>query len=114
MPTVGANLISIGELRRSATLMSNQPANNTSGGDYDNYVSVLTTRCYLTASGGSLDLQDGALQIEQSYKMICRFQQAIVWNTDSIWVISGVNYRIKNGIEIDNRPHWYQFILQKQ
>lgn len=111
---VTQNIITIGELRRSATLMSNAPLNNTSGGDYDNYAAVLTTRCYLEARGGTLDLQQGALNIEQTYKMICRFQSAIVWNTDSYWVIGGVNYRITNGIEIDNRPHWYQFNLQKR
>lgn len=108
------NQISIGDLRRSATLMVNQPLTNSSGGDYDNYVSVLTTRCYLQATNGTLELQQGALNIEQQYKMICRYQTSIVWNTDSYWVIGGVNYRITNGVEMDNRPHWYQFELQKR
>jgi Phage head-tail joining protein len=111
---VGASTISIGQLRRSATLMRNSPLNNTSGSDYDNYSAVLTTRCFLETRGGTLDLQQGALNIEQGYKMICRFQTAIVWDTDSYWSIGGVNYRILNGIEIDDRPHWYQFNLQKR
>lgn len=119
---VGSSSQSIGQLRRIATLLNNTPIENSSGGEADNYTTVLTTRCSITKTSGSFALLQGSLTIDRGYKMICRNQNAFgvnedeagsILNTDSRWQIGGNTYRILDHFLIDDKPHWRQFNLEK-
>lgn len=111
---VGASPISIGQLRRTATLLKNTPADTDSGTDEDSYTTVLTTRCSLEKSGGGFGIVEAGFDREKRYKMICRYQAAIVIDTDSLWQIGSDTYRIEDYTLLDDLPHFYQFILSKQ
>lgn len=111
---VGASAINIGQLKRTATLLKNTPAETASGSEEDSYTTVLTTRCSLEKSSGGLDLLQNSLTREKRYKMICRYQDAIVIDTDSIWQIGSDTYRVEDYTLLEDTPHFYQFILIKQ
>lgn len=111
---VGASPINIGQLKRKAVLMKNTPSDDDSGTEADNYSVVLTCRCSLTKASGGIDLQQLSLNRDKRYKMVCRYQAAIVIDTDSIWQIGSDTYRVEDYTLIDDTPHFYQFILSKQ
>lgn len=103
--------ISIGQMRQSGTLRKNNPLNNTSGGQSDNYSDVLTCRGKLTQRSASKTLEQGDIVQNKGFEWICRFQGAIVLDVDSAWVIGGVYYRIASWEKVDQMPHFYRFIL---
>lgn len=111
---LGSSSLSIGQMRRIATLQKNTPIDDGAGGEVDNYVTVLTCRCSLVKASGGLDLLQGGLNRGKRYKMTCRYQLAIVIDTDSIWLIGSDTYRVIDYTLVDDIPHFYQFILAKQ
>lgn len=109
------NQYTVGMLKFSATLLANTPIDDGAGGQQDNYTPVLTTRCFLLKLSGGFSFQSGSFFMDKRYKMICRYQLAISAVTiDHIWQIKGNTYRIIDHTKIDDTPHFYEFILQKQ
>ena len=103
--------ISIGEMRQTGTLRNNTPVANTSGGVSDSYTDVLTCRGKLRQQSGKKSIEQGQVVQNKAFYWTCRFQQGIVINEDSIWVIGGQQYRITNWEKIDQINHWYEFTL---
>jgi hypothetical protein len=103
--------ISIGEMRQSGTLRNNNPVANLSGGVDDNYGDVITCRGKLRQQSGKKSIEQGEVVQNKVFYWTCRFQQGIVLNEDSIWVIGGQQYRITNWEKIDQINHWYEFTL---
>ena len=103
--------ISIGEMRQSGTLRKNNPVNNTSGGQSDNYSDVLTCRGRFRQRSANKSLEQGDIVQNKTFEWVCRFQAAIVLDVDSAWVIGGVYYRITSWEKVEQMPHFYKFIL---
>lgn len=103
----------IGLLRLTGTLRNNTPNANTSGGQDDNYSTVLTTRVYLEKDKGATSLITGQKVFNKDYTLICRYQSGIVLNPDSIWVINNETYTIRDFELIDEIKHLYIFHVVK-
>lgn len=110
---VGASIYNSGQLRKSATLLINNPIVDGSGGSSDNYTPVLTCRCSLQHVSGSFGDYQGELGFTRELIMICRFQSAIVIVPDSRWQIKSNTYRIIDHKLINDVMEWYQFKLQQ-
>ena len=103
--------ISIGEMRQSGTLRKNNPVNNASGGQNDNYTDVLTCRGRFRQRSANKSLEQGDIVQNKSFEWIIRYQSAVVLDVDSAWVIGGTYYRIASWEKVDQMPHFYRFIL---
>jgi hypothetical protein len=103
----------IGELRQSGTLQTNNPLQQ-GAGKKDNYTTLLTCRGRLTQlrSNRGLDLSETTLS--NAWEWICRYQIAIsnVANKKSIrWQIDGRNFSVNSYELIDQKKHYYRFVL---
>jgi hypothetical protein len=103
--------ISIGEMRSSGTFRKNTPVANTSGGFSDNYTDVLSCRGRFRQHRGNKSIEQGDVVQNKGYEWVCRFQQGIVIDVDSVWVIKGQSYRVTNWEKVDEINHWYVFTL---
>lgn len=103
--------VSIGEMKQTGILRKNNPINNASGGQDDNYTDVLTCRGRFRQRSANKSLEQGDIVQNKSFEWICRYQAAIILDVDSIWVIGGVSYRIAGWEKVDQVPHLYRFIL---
>ena len=103
--------VSIGEMKQVGTLRKNNPLNNTSGGQDDNYTDVLTCRGRFRQRSANKSLEQGDIVQNKTFEWICRFQTAIDLDVDTAWVIGGVYYRIYSWEKVDQVPRLYRFIL---
>ena len=103
--------ISIGDMRNTGTFRKNTPVPNTSGGTDDNYSDLLTCRGRLRQQSGNKAYEQGDIVQNKRYEWICRFQTALVIDTDLILVIKGQIYRILDFEKIDELNHFYRFII---
>ena len=100
-------------MRFSGTLQQNQPINDADGGQIDNYVNVLTTRCSLDQRSGKSQNGFGKLEYIKYYVLTCRFQSAIVIDSDSQWVINNEVYTVDDWQRQDMIPFLYIFKVIK-
>lgn len=103
----------IGKMRQTGILKQNHPVANSSGGEDDNYTTVLTTRGWLRKDSGNINLLTGQITLTKTYTWICRFQQAITVNVDTTWFIGGQEYVLEDYELIDEIKHLYKFNLRK-
>jgi len=101
--------ITIGEMRQVGTFKQNQPIDNVSGGQSDNYVTLLTCRGRLRKRSGKKISEQGELMIDQNYEWVCRYQGNLVINTDTALFIGGIMYRINDYEKVDQLNHFYRF-----
>lgn len=102
----------LSDMRFSGQLQNNTPVNDASGGQTDNYATILTTRCALEKKSGRV-LNNGRLEFYKYYLLTCRFQKAIVINVDSQWLINGEVYKIQDWDKVDLIPFLYTFTVTK-
>jgi hypothetical protein len=93
--------------------MQNVPINDADGGQIDNYVPVLTTRCSLEAQSGKSSVAFGKMEYLKYYILKCRFQTAIVIDSDSLWVINNETYVVEDWAREDMIPFLYTFRVIK-
>lgn len=103
----------IGDMRSIVKVMQNQPIDNVSGGQDDNFVVVLTTRGKLARNSGRKGIEAGNLQFDKSFKLETRFQTALTINKDLRMNIDGKDYLIVDWYLGDEIKHWYYFILNR-
>lgn len=101
--------ITIGDMRQVGTFRTNTPVANSSGGTDDNFSDLLTCRGRLRQQKGSNTLEQGDFVISKGYEWVCRFQNALVINTDTSLVIKGQAYKINSYEKIDELNHFYKF-----
>lgn len=101
----------IGQMRSVVVFMINQPIDNTSGGQDDNYITTVTTRGRLTKKSGKKGLEAGTIQFEKYYELYCRYQSDIVLNSDTRVVVDGQNYQINDWEFEGEVKHLYIFKL---
>jgi len=103
----------IGEFRHVGIFQKNQPADNDSGGQDDNWVNIVTTRGRLEKTKGGKGIEEGSLQFNKSYVWICRYQSDLVIDQDTRLMIDGHPYQIMD-FELENQiRHIYIFNLNK-
>ena len=100
-------------MRFTGQLQNNQPINDSSGGQIDNWVTILTTRCSLEQKSGKNMNGFGKLEYWKYYILKCRFQTAIVIDPDSQWVINGETYMVDDWQREDMIPFLYTFKVIK-
>lgn len=105
------NTINIGDMRQTGTFRKNTPAPNQSGGSDDHYADLLTCRGRLRKLKGGKANEDGEIVINKGYEWICRYQSAIVIDTDTCLVIGGIFYRINDYEKIEELNHFYRFLI---
>lgn len=103
--------VNTGEMRSSGTFLKNIPISNDSGGQSDNFTTVLTCRGRLRQNSGKKSLEQGEIVQDKTFEWVCRFQAAIVIGADSAWNIGGQQYRISNWELVNQIPEWYRFTL---
>lgn len=104
---------SIGEMRSVVKVMQNQPIDNTSGGQDDNFIVLLTTRGKLTRNSGRKGIEAGNLQFDKSFKLETRFQVAFAINKDLRISVDDTDYMIVDWYLDNEIKHWYNFILNR-
>lgn len=103
----------IGELRQTGILEVNAPT-QLGAGKKDNYTQLLTCRGRLTKLRGNRILDSGEVIISAGWEWVIRYQTAIVNIADkkSIrWVIDGRFFTVSDYELIDQKKHYYRFIL---
>ena len=105
--------IDTGEMRQVGTFQKNTAVNNTSGGQDDSYSDVCTCRGRFRQMKASKSLEQGEIVQNKGFEWVCRYQVAIAntLDADSAWVIGGQFYRISSWEKVDQKPHWFRFIL---
>lgn len=101
------------QMRFSGTLQQNVPVDDGAGGQEDNWTNVLTTRCSLEKQSGKLVDGAGKMEYNKYYILVCRFQQAIVLDVDSRWLINNEVYKVTDFEKVDFKPHYYTFNVTK-
>ena len=103
------------DMRFSGTLQQNQPISDGAGGQVDNWVNILTTRCGLVKESGKLVDGAGKLEYNKFYTLVCRKQIAVeaVLDTDSRWLINSDVYKVTDYERVDMIPHYITFQVTK-
>lgn len=118
---MGIKGISIGQMRSVVVFRSNTPTVNatasrdavTTGGQNDVYADFLTTRGRLRKDSGNRHLEQGMIDSEDHYNLICRFQPGLEMflKVNGKVVVDGRNYTIDNWERVDQISHIYKFKL---
>lgn len=108
-----ADTFGIGQMRSVVIFQVNQPVDNASGGQDDNYVQTVTTRGWLTKKTGKKSIQAGSIQFYKYYQLYCRYQSDIVLNSDTRIVVDGQNFQIDDFELQGEIKHLYIFNLSK-
>lgn len=103
----------IGQMRQVGTFQKNQAVDNTSGGQDDNWVDMLTTRGILQKTKGGKGIEEGSLQFNKSYQWACRYQSDLVIDQSTRLVIDGQPYQIMDFELEEQKRHIYLFNLNK-
>jgi|GEM_PF-1875914 len=104
---------SIGDMREAVVFQQNQPIDNASGGQDDNWVTTATTRGKLTKIKGGKSIEAGSLQFDKGYNLECRYQSDLVINQDTRALINGQPYQIMDWELVDQKRHLFTFSLNK-
>jgi SPP1 family predicted phage head-tail adaptor len=105
------NVPSAGELRSSVQVLQNNPTQDAAGGWVDNYSIVYSCRGMLRQQSGHRSLEVSQLVTQQTYKLFIRYTTSFAINTNTRLIVDGNNYSIVNWEKVDQKPHWYKFIL---
>lgn len=107
--------ISIGDMRSRAQFQNNAPIANGSGGFDDSYTTFYTCSGRLLQQSGSRRNENMELVRNRNFEFVCRFTVTLSGNinTNTRLLIGADTYLIVNFELVDNRNHWYQFILSK-
>ena len=103
----------IGEQRSIVEMYENKPVDNESGGQQDNFVLLLKTRGKLTKINGNKSIEAGSLQFDKGYQLITRFQNAIIFNSDTRVKVDGVDYMITDWYLETEIKHLYVITLNR-
>lgn len=103
----------IGQMRSVVIFQVNQPMDNDSGGQDDNFISSVTTRGWLTKKIGKKGIENGAMQFSKSYVLYCRYQSDILLNSDTRVVVDGRPYLIEDWELQGEIKHLYIFTLNR-
>ena len=101
------------KMRFTASLQQNNPTSDGSGGQTDNFTTVLTTRVYLEKKSGTENNLSGNVEFFKQYKLMCRFQTGISINADTRWLIGSEVYTISDFERVDMVPHLYTMTITK-
>lgn len=105
--------MSIGEMRSIVLFEQNNPVDDGSGGQADNYTTLLSTRGRLRQLKSYKDLEQGDILFDRGYELICRWRSDLVINKDTRITINGEHYRITGYELADEIKHWYRFTINK-
>ena len=120
-----AAIFNFPDMRYVGQLQQNQPIVDGSGGQTDNWVTILTTRCALVKLSGSDGFPDQKMEYIKKYTLTCRYQSVFGLGTngtfdghaitaDSRWMIRGEQYDIDDFDEIPmGLPHFLTMHLTK-
>jgi SPP1 family predicted phage head-tail adaptor len=100
-------------MQYSGILQQNTPLSDGSGGQIDNWTDLLTTRVSLEKRSGRLSNGEGKMEYQRDYRLVCRYQTAIVIDADTRWLINGVPYKIEDYEQIDQKPFQYVMFVSK-
>lgn len=105
----------IGEMRERVEFQQNQPINNASGGQDDNFVTLLSCRGKLRQRSGTKKLEQGEIMIDTGWDLFVRSQVAlnINLNFDTRVLVNGDVYRVNQWLLIDQLKHFYKFDIAK-
>ena len=73
---VSASIFNPADMRFVATFQNNNPTQDGGGGWMDNFVTFITTRCYLRKLSGKDGMPSGKMEYIKDYQLICRAQKA--------------------------------------
>lgn len=108
-----AVVFTIGEMRNIVKVFQNQPVDNATGGQQDNFVLLLSTRGKLTKISGRKNIEAGAIQYEKGYQLTIRFQQAITFYSDTRVNVDGTDYMITDWSLENEIRHLYNLTLNR-
>lgn len=101
----------IGQMRQVVAFQVNQPIDNTSGGQDDNWVTTVSTRGWLTKKTGRKSIEQGTVQFDKSYVLYCRYQSDLLINSDTRVTVDGQTFLIVDFELQDQIKHLYMFTL---
>lgn len=114
----------IGEMRSIVVFLANVPTTSatsdreavTTGGQNDQYTTLLNTRGRLRKSSGYKDLLLGEISGKDSYELICRFDTSLEagLRANGKVNVDSVSYTIQTWEMIDQIKHIYKFKLNTQ
>ena len=101
------------DMRFTGTLQANNPTDDCQGGQVDNWVNQVTTRCSLEQRSGKSDNLFGKVEYYKTYILRCRFQNPIINGVDMQWIINGEAYMVNDWGRVNMIPFYYEFKLIK-
>lgn len=103
----------IGELRQSGQLQTNSPTQQ-GAGKKDSFTTLLTCRGRLQQLKSNRGLDISETTLFNAWEWVCRYQSAIasVTNKKSVrWLIDGRYFSVNSYEQLDQKKHYYRFIL---
>lgn len=97
-------------MRSRVQMLKNVPTDATTGGAYDNYGIIVTTRGRLRRSSGNRALTFGEIINDESYELILRYQQAIENDLaiNTKFLINGLVYSIDSWEKFEEINFYYR------
>jgi hypothetical protein len=93
------------------TFKSNAPVEDEAGGYTDVFSTLVVTRGRLRRQSGAKTLENGEMRFNNDFELICRYQNQLLIDPQSIVEIGGIDYRIKDYQMVDQIRHLYIFTL---
>lgn len=103
----------IGELKQVVVFLQNAPTAATTGGQYDNYTTLLTTRGRLRKKSGGRRLDYGEIGNAETYELVCRFRDdlEVAIRVDTRVQIGDYIYTVDTWERVDEQQRIYLFSL---
>jgi hypothetical protein len=118
-------IFNFADMRFVANLQQNQPVVDASGGQTDNFVTIVTARVSLVKLSGADGFPSEKMEYIKKYTLVCRIQKAFGLNSDgqydfhnitadTRWLIRGEQYDIDDFDELPyGNPHFVTMHLTK-
>ncbi len=113
------NLYNFSTMQYTGDLQNNSPISDGSGGQVDNWVTVVTRRCSLEKASGRLSGDFGKMEYQKTYRLVIRYGKdllsdqndptTLVFDSDSRWLINGLAYKIEDWELVDQYPFQIEF-----
>ena len=113
------SLYNYSTMQYTGELQNNSPLSDSSGGQIDNWVTVVTRRCSLDKLSGRLSGDFGKMEYQKAYRLVIRYGKdllsnpsdpnTLIFDSDSRWLINGNAYKIEDWELVSQLPFQIEF-----
>lgn len=99
------------DMRSNVQFQQNTPTSDGAGGMVDSYATFYTCRGRFLQMSSNRALEAQEIVRNAKFELVVRYTTAIVIDQSTQLIIDGGTYLIVSSEKVDQRPHWYRFIV---